>query len=130
MVGRDKWLASHPFPPPPPSAQEKAARKAELEPKVRGLIAALDDQGRWVTPAGKRKVQGLLGPWIEMGAFDANVRTLCDYLEVAPRWAGDGGHKRPRAATSTGAARGCARLALGARAEGSVRSGARRGVRH
>jgi hypothetical protein len=84
-AGRDQWLANHPLPPAAPSAQERAARAVELEPKVRELIAALDDHGRWVTPAGNRKYQGLAGPWIEMEAFDANVRTLCDYLEVAPR---------------------------------------------
>lgn len=81
-VGREKWLASHK--PAPRTPAQKAARASELEPGVRELIGALDAQGRWITPAD-RKYQGLDGPWVEMGTFNANLRTLCDYLEVAPR---------------------------------------------
>jgi hypothetical protein len=82
-VGRAKWLASHK--PAPLTSAKKASRAAELEPRVREILGALDDKGRWVTPAGDRKYKGLEGPWIEMGTFGANLRTLCDYLEVAPR---------------------------------------------
>jgi PelA/Pel-15E family pectate lyase len=81
-LGRKKWLASH-----KPAAllpAQKAARAAELEPRVREIIAALDEQGRWISPAGS-KYRGLAGPWVEMGTFNTNLRTLCDYLEVAPR---------------------------------------------
>jgi PelA/Pel-15E family pectate lyase len=81
-LGRKKWLASHK--PAPLTPAQKAARAAELEPRVREIIGALDEQGRWITPAS-RKVQGLDGPWVEMGTFDSHLRTLCDYLEVAPR---------------------------------------------
>jgi len=81
-IGRKKWLAGHK--PAPLAPEQKAARAAELEPRVREIIGALDEQGRWITPAG-RKYQGLEGPWVEMGTFNTNLRTLCDYLEVAPR---------------------------------------------
>jgi PelA/Pel-15E family pectate lyase len=81
-VGRKKWLSSHK--PAPLTPAQKAARAAELEPRVREIIGALDEQGRWISPAG-RQYQGLDGPWVEMGTFNTNLRTLCDYLEIAPR---------------------------------------------
>jgi len=80
--GRKKWLATQQ--PATLTPAQKAARAAELEPAVREVIAAQDAQGRWITPAG-RKYQGLDGPWVEMGTFNAHLRTLCDYLEAAPR---------------------------------------------
>ncbi len=82
-AGREKWRASHR--PAKLTSAQKTARAAELEPRVRELIGALDDQGRWVSPASKKKYDGLEGSWVEMATFDANLRTLCDYLEVAPR---------------------------------------------
>lgn len=81
-VGRKRWLASHK--PVPLVPAQKAARAGELEPRVREIIDSLDEQGRWLSPAG-RQYQGLDGPWVEMGMFNTQLRTLCDYLEVAPR---------------------------------------------
>jgi hypothetical protein len=80
-VGRDKWLANH---KPSSSPAQKAARAVELEPRVREIIAAFDEQGRWITP-GKKKYKGFDGPWVDMGTFESNFRTLCEYLEVVGR---------------------------------------------
>ncbi|MEY2935253.1 MAG: hypothetical protein RL033_6002 [Pseudomonadota bacterium] len=82
-AGREKWLAQLEAAPDGPA--QKAARVAELEPRVREVLTALDERGRWVSPASDRKFQGLEGPWIEMATFAANLQTLCDYLELAPR---------------------------------------------
>jgi len=85
-LGREKWLVQHGAPAVAgaPPARSKPSRAAELEPRVREIIAALDAQGRWLTPA-TRKYQGLDGPWIEMSTFDENLRTLADYLEATAR---------------------------------------------
>ena len=42
-----------------------------MEPAVQKVIAALDEQGRWITNGR-----------IESRTFIANVNTLCDYLEA------------------------------------------------
>jgi hypothetical protein len=75
--GRDALLAQR------RAAEEKArsaARRAvearALEPKVRAALAALDAEGRWFAPAGRRSA----GPWITTSAYLANARVLCDYL--------------------------------------------------
>ena len=43
----------------------------DLAPKVREIIAALDEKGRWV-----------MNGQIETRTFIRNVGTLCDYLEA------------------------------------------------
>jgi len=53
---------------PGPDARRKAARS--LAPRVRKVIAALDETGRWV-----------LGGRIHIADFVRNMRTLCDYLD-------------------------------------------------
>jgi hypothetical protein len=83
QAGRKKWLASHKSTTLTPA--QKAARLSELEPRVREILGALDEQGRWVSSVGARRYKGIEGPWIEMGTYAANLRTLCDYLEVVPR---------------------------------------------
>jgi PelA/Pel-15E family pectate lyase len=91
-LGREKWLAQHGAAASAgsttsggsgaPPARPNAARASELEPRVREIIAALDARGRWVS---QRKYGGLDEPWIEMGTFNENLRTLADYLEAAAR---------------------------------------------
>lgn len=56
----------------------RAARAKALEPRVREIIAALDAQGRWLAPAGRRQPE----PQITTSAFIANLGVLCDYLEA------------------------------------------------
>ncbi|MBM3865438.1 MAG: hypothetical protein FJ381_06015 [Verrucomicrobia bacterium] len=56
----------------------RAAQARALEPKVRAVLAALDSEGRWLAPAGRRSA----GPWITTSAYIANARLLCDYLEA------------------------------------------------
>jgi hypothetical protein len=51
---------------------------------VNEIIAALDKQGRWITP-GKKRYKGLDGPWVDMATFEGNFRTLCEYLELVAR---------------------------------------------
>lgn len=58
--------------------KQKAARARTLEPRVRAAIAALDAQGRWMGPAGRKAG----GPQITTSAFLINLRTLSDYLEA------------------------------------------------
>ncbi len=55
-----------------PSAASLARRARGLEARVRRVVDALDDQGRWVT-------EGRL----EARTFVANMEVLCDYLEAA-----------------------------------------------
>lgn len=68
--GREAYLEKRK--PKPLTAEEKAARRKMLEPKVREVVAALDAQGRWVNKG-----------WIECQAFITNLKVLCDYLDVA-----------------------------------------------
>ena len=56
----------------------RAARAKALEPRVREIIAALDAQGRWLAPAGRRNPE----PQITTSAFITNLGVLCDYLEA------------------------------------------------
>ena len=60
------------------SAKGRAARANSLEPRVREVIAGLDEQGRWLGSAGRRAT----GPQISTGVFIANMRTLTEYLEA------------------------------------------------
>jgi len=55
-----------------PTAAEQHARARRLEPTVRQILAALDARGRWLTKG-----------WIECGTFNANLRTLADYVAAA-----------------------------------------------
>ncbi len=61
-AGRERWLASHTPKVPTPE-----------EARVRAVIRALDEKGRWLGRDGR----------IESRLFVQNVGTLCDYLEVA-----------------------------------------------
>jgi hypothetical protein len=56
-----------------------------MEPRVREVISQLDTQGRWLSNNASRPFQGDQGPWVEMQRAENNLRTLCEYLEVAPR---------------------------------------------
>jgi hypothetical protein len=73
--GREETLRKRQ--PKPLSARTRAERAAKAEPAVRKVIAALDEEGRWLTPArGDRPAQ------IETRTFIANLRTLSDYLAL------------------------------------------------
>lgn len=76
-TGRLNWLARQQ--PAWRSAADRAARAAELEPKVRSIVAALDEKNRWVSPLSKT-YRGNVGPWIETSTFNDNLGVLCDYL--------------------------------------------------
>lgn len=64
--GRDAMLAERAR--KPTAADHRAAAKA-LATRVRSIIAALDARGRWLTKG-----------WIECRTFNANLRTLADYV--------------------------------------------------
>jgi len=66
--GREQYLAERDR---EPTRAEKQARMEGLEPRVREIIAALDEQGRWVS-----------GGNIQCRTFIANVETLSEYLEL------------------------------------------------
>jgi hypothetical protein len=70
-AGREKWLAAHV--PKKPTGEEAKRRAAAMEERVRGVIAALDEKGRWLGRDGR----------IESKLFVQNVATLCDYIEAA-----------------------------------------------
>jgi PelA/Pel-15E family pectate lyase len=70
-AGREKWLAAK---TPKPLTPDQARRRAlQIEDRVRSVVTALDDKGRWLSKEGR----------IESKLFIQNVETLCDYLEVA-----------------------------------------------
>ena len=60
------------------SAEGRQARAKALEPRVREIIAALDDQGRWMGGGGRKAT----GPQITTNAFIMNLRALADYVEA------------------------------------------------
>lgn len=79
--GREKWLADHAVKPLSP--EQKTARATQLEANVRRIIADQDDQGRWMGGAARgRAGRGIQGPSIDVSRFQANMRALCDYLEL------------------------------------------------
>ncbi|MCX7825708.1 MAG: hypothetical protein N2689_09135, partial [Verrucomicrobiae bacterium] len=65
------------------SKTKKPASAKSLEPRVRAVIAALDEQGRWITKGHIKHRDWEFGDRIETSAFIQNVRTLCDYLEAS-----------------------------------------------
>ncbi len=69
-MGRDAYLAQQSR---PLSAEEKQRNLAELEPRVREILAALDEQGRWLESDG----------WIHSKTFIRNVGVLSHYLALA-----------------------------------------------
>jgi hypothetical protein len=58
-----------------PTEKQRVSRAKGMESRVRAVIASLDGQGRWIG-GGKG------GEGIRTDLFAANVRLLCDYLEV------------------------------------------------
>lgn len=67
--GREKVLADRKS---SPSAERLRRRARSLEPRVRRVISALDEKGRWTS-------DGML----ETGTFVRNLNLLCDYLQAA-----------------------------------------------
>jgi hypothetical protein len=67
-LGRERYLAEQNR---PVSAAEKMQRLRGLENQVKRVMAAQDEQGRWIRN-GK----------IETSTFIRNMRVLCDYLEM------------------------------------------------
>ncbi len=63
-------------------AKKKASSKS-LEPRVREIIASLDENGRWVTKGQLKRRGSELDDFVETEVFTKNVRVLCDYLESA-----------------------------------------------
>jgi hypothetical protein len=66
------------------SAEERAAAGRALEPRVKEVIAALDDDGRWITRGRfTMDVKGLeFDDRIETATFIANLNVLSAYLEA------------------------------------------------
>ncbi|MEY4090568.1 MAG: hypothetical protein RJB55_2839, partial [Verrucomicrobiota bacterium] len=56
----------------------RAARAKALESRVREIVAALDAEGRWLAPAGRRNPE----PQITTSLYITNLGVLCDYLEA------------------------------------------------
>ncbi len=76
-VGREAYLAQRDRVPTPQEWRRKAARLAGA---VRKIIAALDEQGRWLD-----------GEYINTSTFVQNVSRLCDYLEAVRKSEAAGG---------------------------------------
>ena len=64
------------------AAKKKSAAKP-YEPRVREIIAALDDKGRWVTKGHAKHRNWEFNDYTDTEVFVKNVRVLCDYLEAA-----------------------------------------------
>lgn len=84
---RDARRAAEPPPDraaaePPPADRTQTARS--LEPRVREVIAALDEQGRWITRGRfSKQSKGLeFGERIETATFIDNLAVLSAYLEA------------------------------------------------
>lgn len=81
QLGREAMQAR--LKPKPLTAEQRAARAKSLEGRVTSVIAALDEQGRWVTRGELKKRDFDFHDRVETSAFIRNVELLCDYLEVA-----------------------------------------------
>ena len=79
-AGRTTWLASQKT--KPLSAAQRTARAKNMEKKVRGVIAAQDKKGRWIT-RGKLETRGMtFGDRIETREFIQNLGVLAEYLSL------------------------------------------------
>jgi hypothetical protein len=67
-LAKTRALRSRKLPP-----AERAARRKQLEPQVQEIIAALDEQGRWVTRGQ-----------IQCRTFIRNLDMLSEYIELGP----------------------------------------------
>ena len=65
-----------------PSAKQKAASVKSLEPRVREIVAAQDEQGRWVTKGSAKKRDWEFTDHVETSVFIKNLDTLSAYLEA------------------------------------------------
>ena len=52
---------------------------------MREIVGRIDAQGRWLSDFAGKNLDRNAGPWIDTQVFIINVRTLCDYLELAGR---------------------------------------------
>ncbi len=64
------------------SAKKKPAPPESLEPRVCEIIAALDEQGRWVVQGKSKHRDWEFNGRVDTEVFVKNVRVLCDYLEA------------------------------------------------
>lgn len=62
-------------------AVKKKSSAQSLEPRVREIITALDDKGRWVTKGHLKHRNWEFNDFTDTEVFVKNVRVLCDYLE-------------------------------------------------
>ena len=74
----------------PLSRSEKLEKLREMEPQIRKIISSQDEQGRWVVQ-DRYRVRTPGQPWngeyrtrerLSSRAFNSNVNTLCDYVEL------------------------------------------------
>jgi PelA/Pel-15E family pectate lyase len=65
------------------SEKEKTSRMMKLAPEMETIIAALDEQGRWLTRRKPKEGDYTSSEWIETDVFIANVVKLAEYLELA-----------------------------------------------
>ena len=80
-LGRDKLVAQRAH---TPTAPERQARLAELEPRVAEALASLDAQGRWVTVQTSLKGKALPQPReiLDMQVLVDHLNLLAEYLEL------------------------------------------------
>lgn len=64
-------------------AAKKGTSAKSLEPRVREIIAALDDKGRWVTKGHAKHRDWKFNGFTDTEVFVKNVGVLCEYLEAA-----------------------------------------------
>jgi hypothetical protein len=67
-----------------PDAKQKSSRAKALEPRVREVLAAQDELGRWISKSRSRRSDWQSGELLETSVFIRNIETLAEYLETLP----------------------------------------------
>ena len=80
-LGRDEWNERHT--PKPRTPRRQAEHAASLEPRVKVILAALDEMGRWVTKDRNPRATTAAGDRTDTRLFIANMELLSEYVEAA-----------------------------------------------
>lgn len=78
--GRDALLKAKQKQPLSPS--QKTARASAMESKVRSILAAQDEQGRWIVKGPLKQGNVQFGDRVETALFIKNMEALAEYLEM------------------------------------------------
>ncbi len=79
--GREAWNERHA--PRPRTPRRQAEHAASLEPRVKTILAALDEKGRWITRNPNPRAKTASGERLDMRLFIANMELLGEYVEAS-----------------------------------------------